>query len=251
MILKEARKRGYVRTNPMEFVEMPQTKATKKPILEEWEIRELMEAIPGERDKLIVLVASRCALVASELFGLVWECVFPDKLRIRSTAWNGELREWRVKRKARMREVPITPLIYRALMRWKSISKKTRAEDLVFPGQGMRKKRAYTGPACMRPSTFLHFQVQPIAKKLGITTPVTFQVLRRTAITHNQEHLKDMQLIAGHSDPGTTAGIYAQGVTKTARKVMEDYDRRIRRAKRPKAVIPAIVEAKPITRRVQ
>jgi integrase len=236
MMLKEARRLNYLTTNPMEFVGLPQTRPTIKPILEVWELSQLLAAIKSPRDRLIVEIGTTVGLVASELFGLVWECVQPGKLIIRSTAWCGELRPYRVKRKARMRQVAISDEIYDDLMRWKAMTRKAGPGDLVFPGQGHRKPKshAYSGPACMWPSTFLHFQIQPIARRLGILTPVTFQVLRRSFATHNKAGGKDTQGVMGHSRIETTMNVYAQDVPETERQLVEDYAKRIRKAKPPK-----------------
>ena len=56
----------------------------------------------------------------------------------------------------------------------------------------------------------LQKRIQPIAKALGITVPVTFQVLRRSCTTRNQKNgsLKDVQVHMGHGSIETTGNVY-------------------------------------------
>ena len=59
----------------------------------------------------------------------------------------------------------------------------------------------------MWPGVFLQKRIQPIAKALGISVPVTFQVLRRSCTTRNQKNgsLKDVQV---HMGQRTTGNVY-------------------------------------------
>ena len=79
------------------------------------------------------------------------------------------------------------PLIQRAFEQWKAQSPDPSADSLVFPS--VRTGRP------MWPGLFLQKRIQPIAKCLGITVPVTFQVLRRSCGTRNPENgsLKDLR----------------------------------------------------------
>ena len=62
----------------------------------------------------------------------------------------------------------------------------------------------------MWPGVFLQKRIQPIAKTLGISVPVTFQVLRRSCTTRNQKNgsLKDVQVHMGHGSIETTGNVY-------------------------------------------
>jgi len=48
---------------------------------------------------------------------------------------------------------------------------------------------------------WLERNLQPVGKHLGIRTPLTFQVLRRSFATHNQKQLKNVQAHLGHQSP--------------------------------------------------
>ena len=45
--------------------------------------------------------------------------------------------------------------------------------------------------------------IQRVAKQIGITVPVTFQVLRRSFVTRHRNQLKDAGAVVGHSNYAT------------------------------------------------
>jgi integrase len=70
---------------------------------------------------------------------------------------------------------------------------------------------------------WLERNLQPVGKALGIRTPLTFQVLRRSFATHNQKQLKTVQAHLGHESTGTTADLYVVEVPKEVRHTQERY----------------------------
>ena len=70
--------------------------------------------------------------------------------------------------------------------------------------------------------------VRQIAKQLGITVPVTFQMLRRSLVTRHRNELKDAQAVVGHSNyQTTTANVYAQSVEASVIAMLEEDERRL------------------------
>ena len=284
-VLKEAVKLRFLAANPALFVDKPVCKATRKPVLTKEQLLSLWRAVarPGRvnrygrdtsaRDSLILRIGTLCALTASELFALTWECVTPKTLIIRSTVWKGKLYEYRVKKKSRMRAVPVPREIYNGLLEWKAECERAAGQrglhsrfatpqTLVFPGDPRRRRNeegklvANVGP--MWAGTFLTKHIRPIADTLGILEPVTFQVLRRSFATWNQKELKVTQGVMGHSRVETTANVYAQEVPQSGHELVAQYYSDIKRAKtkRPKAARELlgqdqIERAREITRRVQ
>ena len=62
-----------------------------------------------------------------------------------------------------------------------------------------------------------------MAKKLGITVPINFQVFRRTFATHAQDHTanaKAVQTHLRHTNIGTTLDIYTQPIDESVRKLV-------------------------------
>jgi integrase len=268
-VLKLAVRLKFIPGSPAVFVEMPVCKATPKPTLTRAELGALWKGITDARDQLILLIGTCCALNASELFGLVWECVTPDSLLVRSTAYKGKLYEYRVKRKARMRAVPIPRVIYDALMKWKSQCQAEAdarhpltPQSQLFPGrannrkQGVGQREADAGPVTIWSGTFLQKRIRPIALQLGISAPVTFQVLRRSFATWNRVgSLKDTQGIMGHARIETTGNVYSQDVPESERALVANYYAEIKRSKRPRvkpAPLPAPTPELPmLTKRLQ
>jgi integrase len=188
--------------NPMAKVSMPTCKATPKPIIDKADVLRLIQSITDVRDRLILLLGVFGGTRSSEAFGIQWGCYKGDHIEIRNTAYRGRLHEWRVKRKASFRRITIPPLIQRAFEQWKAQSPDTSADALVFPSEKTGRP--------MWPGVFLQKRIQPIAKTLGITVPVTFQVLRRSCTTRNQKNgsLKDVQVHMGHGSIETTGNVY-------------------------------------------
>ncbi len=60
-------------------------------------------------------------------------------------------------------------------------------------------------------------RIKPIAAVLGISSPVNFQILRRTFATNAQGHgnAKDVQTHLRHTDIATTLGIYTQPIDES------------------------------------
>jgi integrase len=211
-IMELAVELDFIAKNPAKKIKLPDCKATPKPTLEKQEIVSLIAAVKDTRDQLILLIGTFCALTSSELFGLRWDCYQGEHLIIRNTAYHGVVYE-RVKRKARERNVPLAPVMQEKLEVWRMLSKDTAAEALIFPG--------LKGGA-LWPGVWLKKRIQCHAVALGITTPVTFQVLRRSCATRNQKNgtLKDVQAHLGHSNIATTGNVYMQAIPESVREMV-------------------------------
>lgn len=243
-VLEYAHELEFIRRNPArsKFYRMPACKATKRPVLSKFEMGLLWKTLSDTRDRLVIMVATCCALTASEVFGLTWECVHADHLIIRSSAYMGNISEWRVKRKARFRSVPITPTINRQFESWRNA---TEASGPVFPNKA--------GDGVLWSGVFLQKRIQTVARSGGIKTPVTFQVLRRSFATWNKHHLKDAQSVMGHSDIGTTGNVYAQDVNEDAADLVSQYEKEIMAAKPERAMVAkaAMKQARALSGRIQ
>jgi integrase len=69
--------------------------------------------------------------------------------------------------------------------------------------------------------------LQRVARQIGITVPVTFQVLRRSFVTRHRNELKDAGAVVGHSNYATTtANVYAQLVEASVVAMLEEDERR-------------------------
>jgi len=76
-------------------------------------------------------------------------------------------------------------------------------------------------------NTWLQKHVQPVAKQIGITVPITFQVLRRSFSTRHRNELHDAHFVSGHSEETAARRIYAQRVSSDTRRIVEEDERTI------------------------
>jgi integrase len=153
----------------------------------------------------------------SELFGLTVDCWKGDHFEIQNTAYKGELRRVKVKTPDSFRVVPIPAEMRGMIERWIAEAG-LNVTDVLFPGRD--------GKSPMWGNTWLQKHVQRIAKEIGITVPITFQVLRRSFSTRHRNELKDAASVSGHSQE-TARRIYAQAVPAAARRIVEEDERTI------------------------
>jgi len=168
----------------------------------------------GIRDYAITRIGTFCAVRSAEVFGLRWECDLRKDLFIKHSAWEGKLYERHTK-KAKPRKVAIDKRTRQALDHWKERSSDTRPEALMFPSE--KSGVPFTS------RNWLGRNLQPVGRNLGISTPLTFQVLRRSFATHNQKQLKDVQAHLGHESSGTTADLYVVEIPDEVRRTQERY----------------------------
>ena len=106
-------------------------------------------------------------------------------------------------------------VVQAAFERWRSECSDASPDALVF-----------ANPKTGRPlwaGGWLRNHVKPIAQSLGITVPVTFQVLRRSCATRNQKHgsLKDVQAHLRHGNIGTTGDVYMMEIPDSVAQMVE------------------------------
>jgi integrase len=223
-IFEEAVNDDLLLKNPMRRIPTPNTADPDKPVLAKADATKVLQAMKtdesemGLRDYAITRIGTFCAVRSAEVFGLCWESDLGSDLYIKNSAWEGKLYERHTK-KAKPRKVAIDAGTREVLDRWKRISRDTRPGSLMFPS----KKPGV--PLTSR--NWLERNLQPIGKRLGIQTPLTFQVLRRSFATHNQKHLKNVQAHLGHESPVTTANLYVVEIPEEVRRTQERYAREI------------------------
>ena len=74
--------------------------------------------------------------------------------------------------------------------------------------------------------------LEPLREKLKLSTPLTFQVLRRSFATRSQEHVKSLQSHLGHANVTTTLGVYVQQIDGAVRQMVGRDERQILSAAR-------------------
>jgi integrase len=211
-ILEDAVDDDFLTKNPMRRVEHPKTALPSKPVLSTDLLPGVMTAAQDDPFKSALLhVGAFCAMRTAEVLGLRWSAFCGDHFLIRDSAWKGKLLEDATK--TGERSVYIPPATRAALLRWRKVSHYTGADDLVFCSK--------TGKTPMSANNVRNRILVPISEKLGLTVPLTFQVLRRSHATRNQASPKDVQGHLVHASITTTLGIYAQTVPASVKAMVE------------------------------
>jgi integrase len=211
-ILEEAVDAELIGKNPARKLVNPETRESEKPVLEKADSRMLIDSLPF-RDRLVAMIAAFCAMRPGEIFGLRWSSWRGDHFHIEGTAWRGTLRPGKAKTKGSKTSVVIPDVLQPLLKAWRDENLSTQSDALIFPSEKGTP---------LRPENWLRRRIKPAAAALGISTPVNFQVLRRTFATNAQGHgnAKDVQVHLRHADIATTLGIYTQPIDMNVRKLV-------------------------------
>ena len=207
---------------------MPQTKEVKRPTMTAKQIRDLISVIEDVHDLCLMSIALFCATRTSETLGLTWKSYAGDKLIPLNTAFEGQLYEGRLKTRESRNAIPIPEDVIPIIEAWRSVSKNTSPDALMFPTFGRGTRKGKVVPRQGR--NFLKWRIHPIADKVGIPRKlVTFQVMRRTLGTDMQGHgtMKDAQQILRHASIKTTAEIYMQEIQASVRSAINSRTREI------------------------
>lgn len=217
-ILEEAVQDDLIGKNPMRRLKMPKTEEPDQPYLAKAEIASLLKHMAGNptrygiRDYAIARIGTFCAVRSAEVFGLRWDSYLGDRFLIQDSAWEGKLFENTTKKGRR--HVGIDAMTKQVIERWKAVCPDAGPEALVFPSEAGT-------PFASR--NWLQRNLQPIGVRLGIKTPLTFQVMRRTFGTHNQKQLTHASHHLGHRSTTTTSRFYVEEVAEEVREMQEGY----------------------------
>jgi integrase len=226
--MRLARKLKILREDPAEELKMPQTREVKHPTMTAKQISDLISVIEDIHDLCLMSIALFCATRTSETLGLTLKPYAGDKLVPLNTAFEGHPYEGRLKTRESRNAIPIPEDVIPILEAWRSVSKNTSPDALMFPtfGRGIRKGKVVPRQG----RNFLKWRIHPIADKLSIPRKlVTFQVMRRTLDTDMQGHgtKKDAQQILRHASIKTTAEIYMQEIQTSVRSAINSRTREI------------------------
>jgi integrase len=105
----------------------------------------------------------------------------------------------------------------KALFQWKRVSPNPSPTALVFPSE--------SGTA-LSSRNYLKRVLQPLAMSLNISGRITFQVLRRSYATHNQQHLADLKEQLGHRNLATKSR-YVQALPESIYAMAEDFEKSV------------------------
>ncbi len=209
-VLENAVDDDILSKSPMRKVRRPKTRIPNRPTLDKELARRVLDEVKDNaKNSAILHVGVFCAVRPAEVFGLRWRSFLDDVLLVRDSAWNGRLLEDATKTGERRIVVP--PVTREAILRWRRECPDTSPQALMF---------ASANGTPISSHNFRNRVLVPLQEKLGLTTPLTFQVLRRSHATRNQLRLKDVQSHLGHKSITTTANVYAQAVPASVREMV-------------------------------
>ena len=194
----------------MRKLPLPKTKIPRKPTLIPQLIATVLKAVNSNAFVSALLhVGVFCAVRTSEVLGLRWRSFCDDHFLIRDSAWKGKLLEDATK--TGERRVAIPPATREALLRWREQYKDRGPDALIFASKRGTPISAHS---------LRNRVLKPLRDKLGLSVPLTFQVLRRSHATRNQRTPKDAQAHLGHKSIVTTMDIYAQEIPDSVREMV-------------------------------
>jgi integrase len=224
-IFDEALEAEWMYKNPARKLPMPDCKEPDQPYMENEEFLKLCDELPVYKDWLIVNVCRFGGLRTSEVFALRWKNWDGICFRPTDTVWNGIVQPRKLKRKSAKGPVAIPAGLRADIGKWKEICSDPSPDAIIFPN-------TEGGP--MDPSNFIDRVIRPAAERAQISVAATFQVMRRTTATKQQQHggVKSVQGQLRHSTVQTTFELYAQGVPADQQEMVDSDWEEVQKARR-------------------
>lgn len=228
-ILKQAQRHGLLIKNPVEGLELPRMKHTRrtKPYVTPEQFESLIAGI-SEPYASMVYVAIYTGLRVSEVIGLKWGDVHEDSITIDERYCRGD---WGApKSEASNATIGVNRCVIERIHRMKLLTVHVKAglatrkykvvkacgpDDLVF--QSVR-----TGVP-MRDNNILTRHIKPVARKLGLEF-VNWRCLRTSHATWLKmagADVKDAQAQLRHSRASTTLDVYQQFVPESQKRAVD------------------------------
>lgn len=211
---------GYIKDDPSELLESPQTGSHLPEVLSTSEVDKLEQAIDlskweGHRNKAIIETLFSCGLRVSELVTLRMSCLYLDEHFIRVHG-KGD----------KERFVPISDNAIRQLQLWfydrNEMNIKPGEEDYVF----LNRRGAHLT------RTMILIMIKRLGAEAGIEKTISPHTLRHsfaTALLEGGADLRAIQTMLGHESIGTTE-IYTHIDTHTLREeILNHHPRNMKR----------------------
>jgi integrase len=200
--------------NPITRVRQSAKREHIPDVLEIAEIQALIQEL-SLRERLLVTMDVVTGLRRSELVGLKWSDVDFERLEISVTRSVVLQNVGNCKTEASRKPIPLEPAVAEDLRSWKENSLYGAPDDWVFPSH--RKKG--TQPIWL--DTVLKRDIQPAAKRAGISKRVGWHTFRHTYSTllkANGEDIKVVQELLRHANSKITMDTYTQALSPAKRQ---------------------------------
>jgi len=181
---------GLLQRSPAELLHAPARQPRPKRVLSIAELSTILAVLPV-RDELIIRLAGISGLRPGEILALRWSDLHEDGLHITRAIYRGTIST--PKTHQSIRTAAISKSIRDGFKAWRKLATSTEPGDWIFPNEHGNKPLSH--------GNYWRRHIEPVLKKLTITD-VTFQALRRTAVTLLNANGADPSVIAtqmGHT----------------------------------------------------
>jgi len=227
-IFAEAQEQDYIQKSPALRLQIPRVARpatqdprsvdTGKPFLSLEQLTTVLQSLPNVKrpDRVIVMLASLCALRPGEVFGLTWQCYTDDGLYIMQRVYRGVIDT--PKSEASRATIPVPAIVRASLDKWKTECYDSSDEAFVFATKAGAPLNVYN---------FLQRVLGPAGKVMAVDAPVNFQMLRRSWATHAGNFGADMKILEAvlrHSASlNFSVGTYQQAIREKVLEVMNKF----------------------------
>jgi len=228
-IFAEACDLDFVLKNPTNRLQIPRVVRTRildptngldtgKHFLSTEQLTKLLTYLPNihKPDRLVVMLASLCALRPGEIFGLTWQCYTDSGIYVMERVYRGVLDT--PKSEASQTTLPVPTIVCAALDKWKGECYDSFPGAFVFATKNRTPLNVYN---------FSQRVLRPAGSVTSMGQSVTFQMLRRTWATHARYYgadLKTIEVVLRHSAClNFTTETYIQGMQEKVLNVMNSF----------------------------
>jgi integrase len=217
LIFRRAAKWGYLETNPMDFVDLPEgsTRRKEKPrSLTPAEYLRLLELF-GPRERLAIEIAGWLGTRRSEGFGLKWQDLDLDSgvVTFRQGFVSGRISQ--LKTEASRAEISLPDEVRNSLIAWKKLTPYSAPEDWVFASLATKGQRP------LWPDSLLAQYIRPIAEKAGFGR-IGWHTFRHSLSSWGKQvlTLEETKELVRHANIQTTSDIYG-GLSLDAKRAAQ------------------------------
>jgi integrase len=181
---------GLLTRNPADLLHTPHGTRNERRVLTIMQLQLALNALPL-RERLILKLAGVCGMRPGEIVGLQWQDQASDGLRITRAIYRGIIQT--PKTHHSVRTVALPKSVANDLQAWQNISPNTNPDAWIFPSE--------KGTTPVWANNVLYDHIRPTLTKLGLGW-MTYQILRRTAVTLLNSHGADGTIVAaqcGHT----------------------------------------------------
>jgi integrase len=218
LIFRQAVKWGYLESNPMDFVDLPQgsTRRQQKPrTLSPEEFLKLLKLFEP-RERLAIQIAGWLGTRRSEGFGLKWQDIDLKRgvVTFRQGFVSGRISQ--LKTEASRAEISVPMEVRDSLIAWKELTPYRLPGDWVFASPATNGRRPFW------PDSMLSKYIRPIAKAAGFGK-IGWHTFRHSLSAWGKEALKleETKELLRHSTVRTTSDVYA-GLSLEAKRAAQD-----------------------------